>query len=109
MFDKRDDFMRVMRNMYFLIFSLVLLASSNLTDEQTWVNNTYAQMSDDERIGQLFMIRAHSDLGLDHINSVKTQIKKSLSMISVAEHSMYRFWISQMEYSKYLRQTEILT
>jgi beta-glucosidase-like glycosyl hydrolase/CubicO group peptidase (beta-lactamase class C family) len=34
------------------------------------------EMSLDERIGQLFMIRAHSDLGADHIRQVKEQITK---------------------------------
>ena len=33
-------------------------------------------MTLDEKIGQLFMIRAHSDLGPDHIKSVEDQIKK---------------------------------
>lgn len=32
-------------------------------------------MSLDEKIGQLFMIRAHSDLGADHVRSVEKQIK----------------------------------
>jgi len=31
--------------------------------EKEWVNNLYDNMTLDERIGQLFSIRAHSDLG----------------------------------------------
>jgi len=41
-----------------------------------WAEEKVADMSMDEMIGQLFMIRAHSDLGDDHIKSVKDQIKK---------------------------------
>lgn len=41
-----------------------------------FVDSVYASLSLEERIGQLFMIRAHSDLGADHIASVKNQIEK---------------------------------
>ncbi len=41
-----------------------------------WAEQKVADMSMDEMIGQLFMIRAHSDLGEDHIKSVKDQINK---------------------------------
>jgi beta-glucosidase-like glycosyl hydrolase/CubicO group peptidase (beta-lactamase class C family) len=44
--------------------------------EITWVDSVLHAMSLDEKIGQLFMIRAHSDLGEDHIKSVLAQIKK---------------------------------
>ncbi|MEO6132102.1 MAG: glycoside hydrolase family 3 N-terminal domain-containing protein [Saprospiraceae bacterium] len=41
-----------------------------------WVDSIFRTMTLDEKIGQLFMIRAHSDLGEEHIKSVKSQIKK---------------------------------
>ena len=41
-----------------------------------WVDSVFNSLTPAERIGQLFMIRAHSDLGADHIASVKAQIKK---------------------------------
>ncbi|MEL6669407.1 MAG: glycoside hydrolase family 3 N-terminal domain-containing protein [Bacteroidota bacterium] len=44
-------------------------------DEQTWVDDTYDNLSEDQRIGQLFMIRAHSDKGRDHIAEVEQQIR----------------------------------
>lgn len=44
--------------------------------EDAWVDSVYLSLTTDQRIGQLFMIRAHSDLGDDHIASVKSQIKK---------------------------------
>jgi len=40
----------------------------------SWVDSVYNSLSDRERIGQLFMIRAHSNLGLDHIKQVEKQI-----------------------------------
>ena len=36
-----------------------------------WVDSVFNSLTPTERIGQLFMIRAHSDLGADHIQSVK--------------------------------------
>jgi beta-N-acetylhexosaminidase len=43
--------------------------------ETRWVDSVYNQMSLDQRIGQLFMIRAHSNLGPDHIAKVKREIQ----------------------------------
>lgn len=45
-------------------------------DMQTWVDSVYGSLSWNERIGQLFMIRAHSDLGASHIAAVEAQIEK---------------------------------
>ncbi|MGB4847707.1 MAG: glycoside hydrolase family 3 N-terminal domain-containing protein [Saprospiraceae bacterium] len=45
-------------------------------NESIWVDSVFRTLTLDEKIGQLFMIRAHSDLGEEHINSVKSQIKK---------------------------------
>jgi len=44
--------------------------------EDRWVDSVFQSLDADERIGQLFMIRAHSDLGPDHIAKVKEQIRK---------------------------------
>lgn len=43
---------------------------------EAWVDSLYQTMDEDERLGQLFMIRAHSDKGPDHIADVEAQIKK---------------------------------
>lgn len=43
--------------------------------ERSWVDSVYNSMTDDQRLGQLFMIRAHSDRGPDHVASVKRQIE----------------------------------
>ncbi len=73
----------------FLIL-ILLVASSSLTaqraykgdlstrtmDENRWVDSVFATMDLDHQLGQLIMLRAHSDLGPDHIGHVKAEIKK---------------------------------
>lgn len=44
--------------------------------EGRWVDSVFNGLSADERLGQLFMIRAHSDKGAEHIASVENLIKK---------------------------------
>ncbi len=46
------------------------------TQQQQWVDSMMAELTLDEKIGQLFVIRAHSDLGPDHVAKVKEQIRK---------------------------------
>jgi beta-glucosidase-like glycosyl hydrolase/CubicO group peptidase (beta-lactamase class C family) len=41
-----------------------------------WVNRKFKRLSDDEKIAQLMIIRAHSNLGPDHVATVVEQIKK---------------------------------
>ena len=58
------------------IFSFQIgIAQTNSTDENTWVNGIFNSMSEEERLGQLFMIRAHSDKGPDHVKKVTDLIK----------------------------------
>lgn len=44
--------------------------------EGRWVDSLFNAMSEAERLGQLFMIRAHSDKGPDHVAQVENTIKK---------------------------------
>lgn len=44
--------------------------------ERQWVDSVFYAMTPDERLGQLFMLRAHSNLGADHIRSIESMIKK---------------------------------
>ena len=68
--------------MHKYIFVIILLSFLNVTHAQdndvamALVNGKIKSMSLDEKIGQLFMIRAHSDLGADHIKEIENQIKK---------------------------------
>jgi len=41
-----------------------------------WVDSVFNAMTLEDKIGQLFIIRAHSDLGDDHVQSVLGQINK---------------------------------
>lgn len=43
---------------------------------QQWVDSVYNAMTEAQRLGQLFMIRAHSDLGQEHVDKVMSQIEK---------------------------------
>jgi beta-N-acetylhexosaminidase len=49
--------------------------SESLKREQEWIDNIFNSMTQDERIGQLFMIRAHSDKGAEHEAAVERLIK----------------------------------
>ncbi len=51
-------------------------ASSEALEEKQWVDSIYNAMSFDERLGQLFMIRAHSDKGAEYAEKVARQIQK---------------------------------
>jgi len=43
--------------------------------EQNWVDSIYNVLTEDERIGQTFMIRAHSDKGRDYVQKVMDLVK----------------------------------
>ncbi|MEP6794406.1 MAG: glycoside hydrolase family 3 N-terminal domain-containing protein, partial [Saprospiraceae bacterium] len=67
----------------FLFYVLIFISLFSVTEgygqslnASIWVDSVFRTMTLDQKIGQLFMIRAHSDLGEDHISSVKSQIKK---------------------------------
>jgi beta-N-acetylhexosaminidase len=66
----------------FLLLAFLSLMTAQLTAQMSpktaadlWVDETYNAMSDTARIGQLFMIRAHSNLGEEHIQKVMNEIK----------------------------------
>ena len=41
-----------------------------------WVDSVFQSLNTDQRLGQLFMVRAHSNRGSDHINQVIKQVKE---------------------------------
>ena len=45
------------------------------TKESVWVDSTYANMSFDERVGQLFMVSAFSNKDSLHVKSIDNLIK----------------------------------
>ena len=80
-----DKPQRVVFRFIYAILTVLFLASFNIETpakysisapltEEVWVDSVFNSMSNEERLGQLFMIRAHSDLGEDHIREVERQI-----------------------------------
>jgi len=55
---------------------ILCVSSIAQSNEQDWVDRQLSKLTVDEKIGQLFMIRAHSNLGKDHVASVKEQVEK---------------------------------
>jgi beta-N-acetylhexosaminidase len=49
--------------------------SSNLPAQQ-WVDSVYNSLNNDQRIAQLMVIRAHSNLGADHVKKIIEEIKQ---------------------------------
>ena len=50
--------------------------ADHIEAREEWVESMFNSMTEDERIGQLFMIRAHSNLGASHIAKVEKLIKE---------------------------------
>lgn len=71
--------MKLMKTVVFFCCLLpnILFAQykSGLTREQ-WVDSVFNSLNDDEKIAQLMVIRAHSNLGADHVEKVTKDIKK---------------------------------
>ncbi len=51
------------------------IVSPELLEAQVWVDSVYNDMSVNQRLGQLFMVRAHSDKGPEHIAKVERMIR----------------------------------
>ncbi len=71
--------MRLFKPLVFLLIFwpgyLVAQYKSELPREK-WVDSVFNSLSDDERIAQLMVIRAHSNLGADHVARVAEDIQK---------------------------------
>ena len=69
-----------MRNCFLIFFVITLiyhnLFAQKITTENQWVDSVYQTLNDTQRIGQLIMIRAHSNRGDEHIEEVENLIKK---------------------------------
>lgn len=68
------------RGIHIILISLCLSWATGAIGQRSpadaWVDSVFRKMNLDEKIGQLFIIRAHSDLGDDHVASVMNQIQK---------------------------------
>ena len=45
-------------------------------DQQAWIDSVFNSLSPEEKIAQLMVIRAHSNLGPEHVEGVVDLIKK---------------------------------
>ena len=63
-----------------VVILLLILFHTSLSAQdakaEAWVDSVFRSLTPQERLGQLIMIRAHSDLGPEHIDQVKQQIKE---------------------------------
>ena len=66
-----------MKSFLTLFLCLVFISATNPPDDarEAWVESTFNSLTEDQRIAQLFMIRAHSDKGPDHINKVTKLVR----------------------------------
>ena len=64
------------RFLYILLICFLPIVSFGQGDIDALVDSLYSELTLEEKVGQLFMIRAHSNLGPDHVASVKSQISK---------------------------------
>jgi len=62
-----------MMKRFFLVFLAIIGCSffGKAQKMDLWVDSVYASMTVEEKVGQLMMVRAHSDLGPKHIAAVK--------------------------------------
>ena len=67
--------MRKLPIIFFLAISIYQLSGQG-KGSQTWVDSIYNQLNEDERLGQLFMMRAFSHEDKKHIEEVKATIEK---------------------------------
>jgi beta-glucosidase-like glycosyl hydrolase/CubicO group peptidase (beta-lactamase class C family) len=65
---------------WFVLFILLSISASaqykSKLSKEAWVDSVFNSLNDDERIAQLMVVRAHSNLGPDHVAKVTEQITK---------------------------------
>ncbi|MGQ0737634.1 MAG: glycoside hydrolase family 3 N-terminal domain-containing protein [Bacteroidota bacterium] len=71
--------MKMFKLFFATAFFLPLLSTaqySSKLDKEQWVDSVFNSLSKEEKIAQLMVIRAHSNLGADHVEKVTKDIKK---------------------------------
>lgn len=64
-----------------LIFYKAQYTPKNISEEQTkiakeWVDKTYNELSEDQKLGQLFIVALYTNKGIDHINEIRNLVSK---------------------------------
>src|SRR6218665_4171080 len=73
------NMMRVYRLLLTLCTMLPFFADAQRTSllpQQGWVDSVFNSLTEEQRIAQLIVIRAHSNLGADHVAKVQNDITK---------------------------------
>lgn len=72
-----SNMMRIYRLVVILLLTTPFFAgaqSKSALSQQEWVDSVFKTLTDDQRVAQLIVIRAHSNLGQDHVEKVKNDI-----------------------------------
>ena len=56
--------------------SSLMSAQSAYSDRDHWVDSIFNEMTDAERVGQLFMVRAHSNKGEEHVQKLMDWVEE---------------------------------
>ncbi|TBR18962.1 MAG: serine hydrolase [Chitinophagaceae bacterium] len=61
-----------------LFFSIFVVAAQSKENKKAllWVDSVFNSLSEDEKIAQLMVVRAHSNLGVDHVAKLEADIKQ---------------------------------
>ena len=71
--------MKLFKTILFLSLFIPLASSAQYKSKlsaQQWTDSVFNSLSDDEKIAQLMVVRAHSNLGPDHVSKVVNDIQK---------------------------------
>ena len=71
--------MRILRTILLSTLVLPIISSAQYKSRlsaQDWTDSVFKSLNEDQRIAQLMVIRAHSNLGPDHVSKVVNDIKK---------------------------------
>ncbi len=69
---------RLRRTLLFILLSVCIITGHAQSDTRKmhWVDSVFNSLTDDQRIAQLMVIRAHSNLGPDHVAKVANDIQQ---------------------------------
>src|SRR6188508_534231 len=71
-----NQYSKVFLFLFFIIPAISVAQYKSDLNQQQWVDSVFNSLSKDEKIAQLMVVRAHSNLGPDHIAKVTNDIQK---------------------------------
>ena len=69
------------------IFNKAQYVPKNISEDDTkkakeWVDKTYNQLSEDQKLGQLFIVALYTNKGIDHIQEIRNLVKNKSADLS---------------------------